>query len=106
MTFFPLDWHTPTHLCGSFLLTHLLMWWRGVLVSRPYLGAGGQHHILRARIPTRQVKVAAAMITMVLGMAWEVFDQLFAGQFIFDPRGGDWADLAADAAGILLRLIL
>lgn len=106
MTFFPLDWHTPTHLFGSFFLTHLVFWWRGLRVRKLYIEKLGRQHLLKARIPLKRVRWQGAALVWCLGALWEVFDQLLAGWLIFDPRGGDFADIIADTIGILLRIAL
>ena len=53
----------------------------------------------------------AAAIMMCIGILWELFDYVFAGQKIFkdidfDARGGCYTDLVTDAVGILTAVIL
>ena len=51
-------------------------------------------------------KWIAALLALYLGLSWEVLDNLFAGVWVFDPRGGDFADILADIIGSLLRVLL
>jgi len=90
MTFFPFDWHTPTHLFGSYFLVHVL--------RRITAWINGKED--------SETKFASFVLALSLGLGWEVLDQVFAGQWIFDLRGGDFADIAADVIGVLLGLVI
>lgn len=79
INFFKLDWHTPTHLFGSFFLVHLFMFFgMGVVIS--------------------------VVFAFVLGALWEVLDEVFKGELIFDPRGGDMTDIIINALGCILAI--
>lgn len=78
--FYKLDWHTPTHLFGSYFLARLL----GI---------------------TCEISMwQAALFALFFGILWECLDESFAGEWIFDPRGFDIGDVAADAVGCLLAI--
>ena len=82
LPFFRLDWHSLNHLLGSYTLTRLLSHLQDVTMLQ------------------------AAVIALLLGIAWELMDNLYAGQWIFDSRGGDITDVVMDAAGGALALIV
>jgi len=46
----------------------------------------------------------AALFALFFGILWECLDESFAGEWIFDPRGFDIGDVAADAVGCLLAI--
>ena len=79
MGWFKLDWHTPTHLLGSFFLVHLLQFFGLSLI----------------------VSIGVAF---TLGVIWEILDEEFYGKWIFDKRGGDFTDIIVDAIGCILAI--
>jgi len=78
--FYAIDWHSPTHFLGSALLflsiACTMDYWKAIISA------------------------------WFLGIVWEVLDEYFAGQWIFDPRGGDWMDIIVDGCGVLLGLLI
>lgn len=83
-----------------------LCYFGGIKVRKEYLSEDGKRYILTSRVALPRVKWAAALIALCMGLLWEVLDSLLAGVWIFDPRGGDFADVLADAIGILFGLFL
>jgi len=82
MSWFRFDWHTPIHIFGSYFLMSATL------------------HFATANM------FIAGLVTLLFGVGWEILDELNAGVWIFDPRGGDFGDIAADIVGILLRVIV
>ncbi len=81
MKFYGFDWHSPTHLFGSFFLVHLFHWIGFDLIM-------------------------ATTIAFILGVIWEGLDEILEGWWIFDPRGGDWTDVIVDFIGCGLAYIM
>ncbi len=82
--FYAFDWHSLTHFLGSAVLYRLFYRW-----------------VMDKHYP----KIAFAL-AFVCGLIWEVLDNAFRGQWIFDPRGGDWLDVICDFMGCLLGVLL
>ena len=80
------DWHSCTHLFGSYFLV-------------------GLFYLLSVKLSLGYSLFTCTLIAFFLGVIWEALDELFAGvsniqkAWIFDPRGGDWGDLVADLIG-------
>lgn len=87
MKFYRPDWHTFTHILGSFFLVALFL----------KFGCSTWNAIFFA---------------FALGIVWEALDEFTRNvelewiRKIFDPRGGDIGDLIADAIGILLAYFI
>ncbi len=98
MTFYPIDWHTPIHLFGSFFLVKVLIWLDTFRSERKVVRLNSSQQM--------SVKLVSAMWAFGLGMIWEMMDSWFAGQWIFDARGGDWSDVIADMVGCMLAVVI
>ena len=72
---FGLDWHTLTHLLGSYALARVF-----------------------SHIPDFTM-LNAAILAFLLGVAHEAMDEYFKGQWIYDPRGWSLDDIVFDLIG-------
>jgi hypothetical protein len=52
----------------------------------------------------------ASILSASMGLCWELFDELNhitqADIQLFDPRGGDWVDIAVNLSGILVAYLI
>lgn len=80
--FFQPDWHSPTHLFGSFFLVRLIFKTSGSNIDK------------------------AAIWAFVIGIAWEILEESFKGRWVFDPRGYDVMDIIVNGLGCMLAVVL
>lgn len=82
MGIFKPDWHSLSHLFGSYFLVRFGLSVCGFDIF------------------------AAVGVAFGFGILYEIADTVFAGKWIFDPRGGDIIDIFVDAVGCILAIFI